>query len=385
MKKSNVIITKKIIFIILVIAISLPVVQHITGFSNEKTLIGYFPEIKKADFSTKNWFDGQYQEQEQKYLNKHFGFRSFFVRAYNQSQFTLYNKINAGTYVNGKNNYMFEMSYINSHLGRDFIGKDSIIQKINKISKVNDTLKSAGIDLIVLIAPGKASYHNEYIANKYEPNRKSITNYEVFKDKLDNSNIHFLDFNKWFLEMKETTEYPLFPKNGIHWSKYGEVIVSDSIVKYISKIKNTHLPKIKIENIERSFNMRGSDEDIEDILNLFYGVEDIEMGYPNISIMDKDSKSLKVLTIGDSYYTGIYEFLFSNNLFEEHQFWFYNHTIHSKDSRIKPLKAVKDINFKKEVLRNDVVLLITTEANLYRFPFGFIDQLYNTYYSKNNI
>ncbi|MBT5933250.1 MAG: hypothetical protein HOH34_07920 [Flavobacteriales bacterium] len=40
---------------------------------------------------------------------------------------------------------------------------------------------------------------------------------------------------------------------------------------------------------------------------------------------------------------------------------------------------VNDINVLREVEKHNLILLIATDAMLYKFAFGFIDQLYELY------
>ncbi len=178
--------------------------------------------------------------------------------------------------------------------------------------------------------------------------------------------------------MKSTSPYPLFPKTGIHWSKYGEVVAADSIIKYINSIqREKKVPELMIGDIETSINIRGNDDDIEKGMNLLFDIGDLQMGYPKFKVQkDSDAGTAKVLTIADSYYWGL-----SKDAFNEGQFWYYNKQIYP-DSYTTPVN-VKDINIIEEVEKNDVVILLSTDANLNKFAFGFIDQLYDSYFNSN--
>ena len=139
------------------------------------------------------------------------------------------------------------------------------------------------------------------------------------------------------------------------------------------------LPYVQIDTVLTSSNMQDTDDDIEQSLNLFFNIPDLEMGYPQWKWIDSSTfYHPKILTVADSYYWGMFNFGMSTNAFGNGQFWFYNESIYP-DSYSKPIN-VDDINLKKSVEQNKAVLLLFTDANLNRFGFGFIDDLYHEYY-----
>lgn len=377
------IIVKSVLFASIISLLFLPMFQQKIKFIDLKPLNGSFETVNSPYFSSYDWFEGKYQAQQQDYLNQNIGFRNFFVRLYNQLHYTLYNQARANGVIIGKDNYLYEENYIKAHLGRDFIGADKIKEKTKKIKIISDTLKRKGIDLIILLAPGKGSFYPEFIPESYHPQNKSTTNYEVYKREISKKGIHLLDFHSWFREMKETSLYPLFPKTGIHWSKYGELLSVDSMINYINYIqKEKYIPQLFIGDIETSTKMRDTDDDIEKGMNLLFEIEDLSMGYPHFQIQhDNTSNKVKVLTVADSYYWGMFNWGCSRDAFNEGQFWFYNKQIYP-DSYTTPVN-VDDINIVEQVEKNDVVILLSTDANLYKFAFGFIDQLYDGYFSLN--
>ena len=376
-------IVKKMLFISIIFLLFLPMIQQKIKLFDLKPLKGSFKKIKRPCFSSYNWFEGKYQAQQQNYLNQSVGFRDFFVRVFNQIHFSLYNEARANEVVIGKDKYLYELNYIKAHLGRDFIGEDKISEKTKKIKIISDTLRRKGIDLIILLAPGKASFYPEFIPERYNPQNRTTTNYEVFKRNLSESKVHLLDFHEWFREMKKKSQHPLFPKTGIHWSKYGEVLAADSIINYINTIqKKKYVPKLLISEIQISSEMRDTDDDIEDGMNLLFEIQDLQMGYPQFKIEKKSNlNQAKVLTVSDSYYWGMFNWGCSRDIFNEGKFWYYNKEIYP-DSFTKSIN-VDDINIMEEVEKNDVIILLSTDANLYKFGFGFIDQLYDGYFNSS--
>ena len=373
-------IIKKSIGIVFLFLLWLPLIQSTLDIPKIRSLQGYFILKKNPKFSIQSWFDGIYQTQKQDFIEENIGYRSFFVKIYNQIDYSLFDVTHANSVIMGKEGYLYELNYIKAHLGRDFIGHDSISKKTDKLKAIVDTLQTMNISLVVMLAPGKGAYYEEYIPDEFDPKVKTTTNYEVYRENMLRKNIPYMDMQAWFLSMKDTSTYPLYPKTGIHWSSYGEILVADSLVKYIENTRKTKLPKLIIDKIETSRTARDRDNDIEKGLNLLFGLKNKTMAYPIFHVStDSTTTKLKVLAVSDSFYWGIESKGLSNQLYEG-SFWYYNEEIYpqSYDSSIR----VSDIDAKSEIEKKDVIVLISTDANLYKFAFGFIDQVYELYFGK---
>jgi hypothetical protein len=81
--------------------------------------------------------------------------------------------------------------------------------------------------------------------------------------------------------------------------------------------------------------------------------------------------------VADSYYWGMFNYGFSRDLFGKGQFWFYNNEIYPESFYEQTL--VGNVDIKAEVEKNDFIVLMSTDANIYKFAFGFIDDMYDAY------
>ena len=374
-------IIKNFLFAGVLFLMLLPLIQNKKELIEIEPLNGAITELEDPYFTKESWLDGSYQKQQQSHLNENFGFRDFFVRLNNELLYNLYNESKAKNVIIGKKGYLYEENYINTYKGTDFIGLHEIEKKAVKLSKVRDTLKSKGIDIMVLLAPGKGSYYPEFIPDKYNPGKRSITNYEVYKRELSKAKIHLFDAHNWFRGIKKTTPHPLFPKTGIHWSAYGEFLVVDSLMSFISNISPAYkMPKYVLDELKISSEMKKRDDDIEKGMNLLFDIPNVKMAYPKYHLKsDSLTKTPRVLSVSDSFFWGIYNMGAARDVFNEGQFWFYNHQIFQEG---QPTRSVQEIDVLKEVEKHDLILLIATDATLYKFAFGFIDQLYDLYFSN---
>lgn len=378
-KRTSHIRIKKALFTILLGLLFLPMIQQRFKFYSSKELGGYHEQIESPYFSKQEWISGEYQAKREAYVKSNFGFRPELYRLYNQYHYSFYKVAKANGVVVGKENYLYELNYIKAHLGRDFIGTDKIQDQVYKLSKINDTLIKLNTRLVVLLAPGKGSYYPEYIPDRFAPKYRTITNYEVYSKCFEKSEIAVLDAKQWFQKMRYASKYPLFPKTGVHWSKYSEMLVADSLIKFIENLTKTDLVTLQLIRQVESEVANDWDGDIEHGMNLLFNIEDLTMAYPEYTYTQKkNSRPLDVLTIADSYYWGLYNDSMSTSVFNNGKFWYYFEQIYPESATNQLL--VTDIDIKEEIEKQDVILILCTDANLNRFGFGFIDRVYDLYY-----
>lgn len=370
---------KHLTFLGIIGLLIIPLFQSKFKFIEDKPLNGDAVLTAEDSYiSIDRWLDGVYQFEQEAYLNENTGFRSDFIRFYNQWNFSLYNKVRAKSVVVGKDGYLFEENYIKAYNGTDYLGKDSVAQIIGKLAVIRDSLSKSGVELVVLLAPGKASFYPEFIPDKLKSKEKRPTNSDAFKEQLKLKGIHTLDAHSWFLDMKSTVhkEHKLYSKTGIHWSKYGEYLVGDSLVKLLSTITGKDLPNFKVTSSYKTKHLKAGDDDIYRGLNIIERLEDFEMTYPKLSINTENKTPIKAVTIADSYYWGLFDSQMSHKIFSDGEFWFYFENRYPNFFYDPAGAKVKDANLKEELLKNEVVLIICTDANLPKFGFGFIDRFY---------
>lgn len=382
-KKQNSTLVKKVLFGLLMLVLIVPPIQHKFKIFKVIPLEGAIEKVERPVLTLQTWLEGTYQEKRTDYLNQNVGFRNSMVRTYNQMSFSLYKVARANGVVIGKDNYLYEQNYINAYYGEDFQGEKAIHEQIEKLEKVSDTLSKLGKYVVVLLAPGKASFFPEYLPKKnWGPAKQKFipnTNLVSYAQNLKESSIPYLNLNKYFIEQKGKMLHPLFPKTGIHWSKYGEIVMADTLIHFMNALKNIELPNVVVDSYNVTDDAWDTDDDIERGMNLLFNIPDNVMGYPAFRVVKAPQKKYsKVLTIADSYFWGPFNWGMSRDVFGGGQFWYYNEAIYP-DSFEKPL-FVKDIDLKSKLEEHDVVLILVTDANLFKFGFGFVEQAYNLYF-----
>lgn len=350
--------------------------------NEERPLGGYVVTAPDTVFSIEKWWSGEYQKKKDSYYNDNFGFRNSFVRINNQLNFWLYRKAKANGVIIGKEDYLYEENYIRAYYGTNFAGKENIEKRVTMLNKINDTLKRLNKSIVMIIAPGKGTFFPEYFPD-YRKINKTTTNYEYYLSLIKKYNLNCIDFYSWFLANKNKSKYPLYPQYGVHWSTYGVCLATDSMVRYLEKLRGVNLNQFKWDGIEVTDNLRDDDYDIGKGMNLLFKLKSYKMAYPKVKIEKKpNSTPIRTIVVADSYYWLMYNYGISESIFRDSKFWYYNEEIYPESFNGKVY--VKDINFGEEIKKTDVIMILSSEANMWNYGWGFIEKLYDHYFKKKS-
>lgn len=364
-------IVKNVLFSLLLVVLFLPMLQQNFNFYELEKLNGDIKSIPDITVTKELWYSNEYQEKKESYLNSSFGFRNFFVRLNNQIVYSFFSKANANGVIIGKDNYLYEKSYINAYTGQDFIGEDSIQHSVNRLKFISDTLAKLNKQLIIVFAAGKASFYPEYIPDKYLSNQKDKTNYKNYVECVKTASLNVIDFNKWFVENKNKTQYPLYPQHGIHWSTYGTVLAADSLIKKIEQLRHIDSPNLTFTGVDMQ-QAHDVDYDIADGMNLLFKLKSFDVAYPKMDkVIDENKTKPKVLVISDSFYWGMYN-LGIANCFQNDHFWYYNKQVFPESNNKETTTEQQD--FTSVIANHEVIVIMATEATLRGIGWGFIER-----------
>ncbi|MDD4150711.1 MAG: hypothetical protein PHE33_11870 [Bacteroidales bacterium] len=365
---------KNILFAVFVLALFSPIIVKSLNLFNEKPLGGVSIASEKPILNDSTWFNGSFQTQKEIHLNENIGLRKTLIRLNNQIDFTLFNKAESDKIIVGKDNFIFEMNYIDATTGNDYIGDDNITNFGTQTQQAMQILADMSIKFLVVFTPGKATFFKEKIPAKYFTNGiKPKTNYSELIKVCNAQNINYIDFNSWFLKMKDTASYPLFPKAGIHWSYYGMYLCADSLINKIEKDIGKNLPKLVLNNIEVSPEQRDTEYDLGDLMNLLYPIETYELGYPIFSYQQENKYRPKVLVIGDSFYWNMYYSGIPTNVFNSLDFLYYNSQYYNDGSNIAKYD-INTVDYLEFISEFEYVIIMQTDGGLNNFGFGFFDK-----------
>lgn len=370
---------KTLIFLVLLFTLLAPVIQQKTGLFEEKALLGEGSPAAYPGFSFKTWFTDEFQVKFNQATEENVGFRPDLIRLKNQIEYTIFKKANASGVVVGKNRYVFESDYIRSYTGRDYLGDYFWDHKFDRLKRVHDTLAKLGVQLAVVLEPGKATFHSEYIPQRFTRFKSDQTNYQGIVKESAKKGIPLLDLNRFFKEEKNSSPFPLFPKGGIHWSAGGMVLAADTLLGFIGGALHLPVPDLVIDRVEMSDSLQGTDGDVVGLMNLIKAPGHPKMGYPVFHLEDKGLvQKPKVLVISDSYFFSILGAKIPARAFANEAFWYYNKTIYP-DSWSAP-RDTGSLNIPQTIEGMDLILVMVTERFYHRFDWDFTDVLYDHYF-----
>ena len=369
--------TKKIGLGFILLMLFAPMIQEKFQLLKFKPLEGYFEQVNNPDFSLDSFIVGSYQSNKEKYIDQNYGLRNFLIRLNNQYDLCLFKKINANRIVLGKNGILYGENYITSYLGENYLGEKKVTELTDKLKKLQNYFDQKNKTLIILLAPGKATFFPDDFPEQYN-RKKKRNNHEEFLKQLNEKGINTLDFNSWFMSLKKKQSFPLFTELGIHWSVYGASVAFDSLVKYVEWKRKVDLPDYEIDKYEFPDTLRPPDEDIYRAANLLFEMKHVKAVYPILKIKTTDGKNMPtLLTVGDSFWWNIYNNGVTPSVFKDCKFWYYFNEAFPENYDKKT--TVADLDFEAYVDKADVILLCYTESTLVTIGNGFIEMAHDKF------
>ena len=365
---------------ILILLVNIPVLTDLFQIEDSYPLNGETQTYDMPELSYSKLLDGSFQASVDEYSRMNFSLRSIAIRTMNQIDFTLFSEPHARSVVVGKEGYLFEENYIKAALGLDDVPRDTIINRAHRLSQLS---KYINTPILVVLAPGKGNYFRQYIPNKYRQSEVHRLNYshDLWASELSDTSqeISVLDLHTFYQDVAE-----VFPKNGTHWSHW---VIVDAINKVSDELNNL-LPSgirasyLQIDSTYRSNIMQGTDEDIEEGMNLWFELADLEATYYKTSWGKTDTIKPKILIVGDSFAWGSVNMAVLSQGYRDSEFWFYNAEVHGPvyqpqgRSGLSP-EEIHGITTRAELYsvlsEFDAIICLSTDASLSKFPFGFGD------------
>lgn len=373
---------KQLLLAALMLVLFLPFVQKYFPFVKERQLKGAYVDHPKPRIALAAWFDGSYQEGYEAWLDDDFGFRHSLVRLHNQLVYSCFNQASGFGIVAGKDGYLFEEDYIKAHLGQDFIGDAAVQNTVRKIRAIQDTLAKKNITFFVVLAPGKATYLEEKIPDAYGEARAQ-TNYKSFTHYFGSLGVNHIDFQKWFLQLKPHTPFPLYPKTGTHWTNYGASLAADSIIKYVEQRRHIDMPALVIDKLSWGDTLRYPENDIGQTINLICDIQPMPTAWVDEHFESSAGKTQpNMLVVSDSYFWQLYDKKIAPKSFSKIDVRYYNTTHYNSGSQTSTPIAGKTAA--EEAQQHDVLMILCTEPHLNDFSWKFIDELYDVYVLKKS-
>ncbi|MEI7897578.1 MAG: hypothetical protein WCJ26_11125 [bacterium] len=371
---------KSTLFILILAVLAIPAFQKLLKIVPSVPLEGYFVPSPKPPFSLKSLIYGEYRDLMTPHLERTIGFHNDFTRLFNQVDFSLFSIPHAAKIVVGKNQCLQADSHINAFLGLDFVGKKYIDDKVARLKYLQDYFwTKKHVMLLVILAPGKGYFYPESIPNRFLKLKKPLTNDSCYSAELKKNGINLIDFNQWLISLKDTSKHVLYPKTGIHWSQYGAWLCADSLQKYLAAKLNRPIPRMVPDSLVQDPLGRRNDYDMDRVMNLLWRIPIPVMTYPVFHFVGGGSQPKPAaLFISDSFYWFWHDNGFIKNTFSNREMWYYDMEVYPEQRIRQTNTAFVDLD--KAVSRQDVVILMQTNAAYGNPSYGFVDRAFEYYY-----
>lgn len=365
-----------VLFALLMVFLFVPIIQEWGSIFPVKPLKGAFEPTPKPELTFDNYKSNSYQTQIEKYVSEHFGLREPVIRLYNQYVWSAFNKTYCHFIVPGKKGYLYYALAVNEHYGLELpkhyksneeAMKDADVE-LRQMNKLRHVLKDYGIEFLAFIAPDKPEVYPEYLPRR-DANDTTIHLADYFSRRMDETGFPYINMTDWFVSMRDTASFPLFPKTDSHW-RYAAIYGYDSLFRFINtldgeaKFPNIHIgPPVAYE----SDKIEGDEE----TLNLIFRIRGDKTKYKSDITVEADStqRKPKVLFVGDSFIWSLGEYMPAREIMADREVWFYNNTAYiGFDNKTQ---SVRDIDRLSHILNADYVVFYSAGHQWWEATYGF--------------
>lgn len=255
--------------------------------------------------------------------------------------------------VTGKDGWYFLGDQYNKVVTNTFNNVNDTTQLnfiVNNLKQINNYLKSKNIQFYITVPPNKHSIYSEFLPYKL---KKKTTFYDLFKDRIKNTNLNLIDLHAKLLNEKNNKQ--VYVKTDSHWNKLGAFIAYQDVINSISKdieIKPVNYNNYNVFEEEKSLN------DLTKMINL--------VKTTSVVIFEKRTKT-QIDTISSKHNNLHFKnankslkLLMSRDSFSDAWVSFYNETFGET-------RFIKTYNLNKDVIETykpDIVIFEVAERNL---------------------
>ena len=383
MKKGNGNIFYGILFgLLMVFLFSFMIQEHFKPFKT-KELMGYFMKPNKPRFRWEWYKNGYFQEHLEKYITNNYGFREPIIRLYHQYCWDFFGKEYVSYIYSGKERWLYYGHNIEDYYGTEMYqwypdaeaALEGYEQEVRLMNKVRSILDEYDVTLLTFIAPSKSIIYPEYLPRR-EHDTSTLNAREYFIKRFAETDMPCFDMNEYFLRMKDTCSFYLFPPTGDHWN-FSCVYATDSLLRFMEQQRHIRLPQIEYGNEYLSECRIGDpmNRDLEGELNLMRPIKfDPKFDYKERDYwLTSDSTTVKpsALFIGNSFLLRTMAYIPPKEVFSDFQFWYYNRVTYQDVDKI--IDSVNTLDRLDYLLDADYIVWFSSSSQMYRATEGFAE------------
>ena len=331
MKKPRSIFYAILFGLLMVFLFSFMIQEHFKPFKT-KELMGYFLKPEKPKFRWEWYKDGYFQKSIEKYITNNYGFREPIIRLYHQYCWDFFGKEYVSYIYPGKERWLYYGHNIEDYYSTEMYhwypdadaARKGYEQEVRLMNKVKGILDDYDVTLMTFIAPSKSIVYPEYLPRQ-EHDTTSLNAREYFIQRFGETGMPCFDMTEYFLRMKDTCSFYLFPPTGDHWN-FSCVYATDSLLRFMERQRDIRMPRIEYGNEYHTECRIGDDQnrDLEGELNLLRPIKfDPKFEYKERDYwLTSDSTTVKpaALFIGNSFLLRTMAYIPPKEVFSDFQF-----------------------------------------------------------------
>ena len=184
------------------------------------------------------------------------------------------------------------------------------------------------------------------------------------------------EMNDFFMIMKDTCSFYLFPPTGDHWT-FSCVYATDSLLRFMEAQRDIKMPHIEYGNEWHSECRIGDDQnrDLEGELNLLRPIKfNPKFAYKERDywvVSDSTTVKPSALFIGNSFLLRTIAYVPPKEVFSDFQFWYYNRVAYQGLDRL--IDSVSFLNRLDYLLDADYIVWFSSASQMYRATEGFAE------------
>ncbi len=334
-----------------------------------KTTIAGVMEDGAAIFSLDSVLTGKYQQ----WLSRSIGVLSpVFKTAVTwkgQIYYTVFGVAASTDVVVGENQQLLEKSYVDEYCNRNM---DTLRGTGDawaaRIRHAQDLIESRGKLFFYVITPSKVAQHPEYMpaglncpGRDRDPERKLA----IYDDILARHGVHVVDTASGLIAARKEYGIDMFPRGGIHWNAIGSTLGTQKLIGAINAQREEPLLPSLGFTWKLSYNPRGSDRDLLDIMNLRH--PDAHYAVPELTFSSAPPPggchTVAITEVGGSFLHGLNSGLLKLACQPTITEWFYwdQRRIHQVGGRVYELPIDAEAR-RRSLVEADVVILEENES-----------------------
>ena len=356
--------------------------EHLKLFKT-KPLKGYFMEPETPEFRWEWYKNGYFQKKLEDYISKKFGFREPIIRLYHQLSWDLFSKEYVSYIYSGKNRWLYYNHNIEDYYGTEMYhwynnaetARKGYEQEVRLLNKIKGILAEYDVTLMTFIAPSKNVIYPEYLPSGTF-DTTSLNPRKYFAKRFEETGMPCFEMNSYFMKMKDTCSFYLFPPTGNHWN-FSCVYATDSLMRFMGALRDIQLPQVVYGN-NYSDSCRigeGKNRDLEGDLNLLRPIKyDRRFAYKERDywiVSDTATVKPAALFVGNSFLLRSMDYLPPKEVFSDFQFWYYNKVAYQGADQI--IDSVSHLNRLDYLLDADYVVFFSSASQMYRATEGFAE------------